>query len=136
MSNLMLLVVQMVAVFLRTVRRHDDCPDGICDQPLLAAASLESQLRSPNVGFGVLDIFGFLRCFPMARVVAVGKRILALLQDCKKCPDGECSFFDILSCLNLEEAVSIAKEILDIIRDSQVCVDDDGFGITLGEAVK
>ena len=133
MSNFLLLMVQLVSVFLKTVRKHDDCPDGICDAPLADAAVLTAKLSSPKVSMGFLDMMSFLRCFPMARVFAVGKRIMALFQECKRCPDGDCSIFDILSCINLEEAVSIAKEVLDIIRDSQTCVDDDGTEITLGQ---
>jgi hypothetical protein len=134
MSNFLLFVVKLLGVFLNSVKRHDDCPDGICDAPLALADKLETGLRAPSLSFGVLDIFSFMRCFPMKRVVEVGKRIVALIQGCDKCPDGGCSFMDILSCINLEEAVSIVKEILDIIRDSQVCVDDEGFEITLGQA--
>ncbi len=133
-QTFLLMLVKLLEVFLSTVKRHDDCPDGICDEPMALAVSLESGLNKPNLAFGILDIFGFLRCFPMKRVMEVGKRIVALLDGCKKCPEGGCSFMDMLSCIDLEEAVAIVKEILDIVRDSQVCVDDEGFEITLGEA--
>lgn len=133
MSNFLLLMVQFVSVFLKTVRSHDDCPDGICDAPISEASDLTAKLQIPKVSAGIFDMINFFKCFPMARVLAVGKRIMVLFQECKKCPDGDCSIFDILSCINLEEAVSIAKEVLDIIRDSQVCVDDDGTEITLGQ---
>lgn len=133
-QKLLLMLVKLLEVFLTSVKRHDDCPDGICDEPLKLAAKLESGLSTPNLAFSVFDIFSFMRCFPMKRVMDVGKRIVALLEGCKKCPEGGCSFMDILSCINLEEAVAIVKEILDIIRDSHVCVDDEGYEITLGQA--
>lgn len=134
MSNMLVLLVQMISLFLRTTKKHENCPDGICDEPLALAASLETQLKSPKLSFGVLDLIGFLRCFPMDRVVAVGKRILAVFQGCDRCADGECSFFDILRCVDLKEVVSICQEILAIIRDSQICEGEDGAEITLGQA--
>lgn len=136
MSNFLLLIVQIVSLFLREVRKHDDCPDGICEEPLQLAASLKAQLTNPRVSFGFLDIYRFLRCVPMDRVLAVGKRLFNLFKDCDRCPDGDCDWFHILRCVDLQEAVDIAKEVLDIIRDSRFCDDDSSDGeITLGEAV-
>lgn len=135
MSQALLLLVKLLTLFLQTVSKHKDCPDGVCAAPLETAEQLSSQLQSPSVAFGIFDIFRFLRCFPMDRVLAVGKRIVALFGDCDKCPDGECSLFDLLGCIDLREAVAIVKEVLDIIRDSQVCDGDNDQEITLGEAV-
>lgn len=135
MSNMLVLLVKMISLFLKSASKHKDCPDGVCDEPLALAASLESQLKSPNVSFGIMDLFGFLRCFPMDRVMAVGKRIVAVMQGCNRCPDGDCSFLDILSCVDLKEVVSICMEILAIIKDSQICKGDDDTEITLGQAV-
>lgn len=136
MSNVWMLVIQLVALFLRNAKNHENCPDGICEEPLQEAATLRAQIQRPSVSFGFFDIFKFLRCFPMDRVLAVGKRIVALFQNCDRCPDGDCSFFDILSCLDLKEAVDIAKEILDIIRDSQICDGEGDQEITLGQAAE
>ena len=135
MSNVLLLIVQLVSLFLRNVRKHDDCPDGICEEPLAVAAVLSGQLQSPSVSFGFFDMFRLLRCVPMDRVLAVGRRIFALFRDCERCPDGDCDFLDILGCFDLEEAVDIAKEILAIIQDSRIC-DGDGQEITLGQAAE
>lgn len=134
MGNVILIVIQLVSLFLRNVKEHKHCPDGICEAPLQAAATLRSQVQSPRVGFGIWDIMKFLRCFPMDRVFDVIKRVGALFRDCDKCPDGDCSFLDILSCLDLKEAVDIAKEVLDIIKDSQICDGDGNEEITLGQA--
>lgn len=131
----LLMLVKLLEAFLNTAKWHDDCPDGICDEPIALANTLESALNKPSVSFGVFDIFHFLRCFPVKRIVEVGKRIVALLEGCKKCPNGPCGFMEILGCIDLKEAVSIVKEILDIIRDSQVCINGEGDEITLGEAV-
>lgn len=135
MANVMLFVVQIVMLFLRNAKDHENCPDGVCDEPMALGNTLITQLNSPNVSFSPFSIFSFLRCFPMDRALQVGKRITALLSGCDRCPDGDCSFFDILSCIDLKEAVDIAKEILDIIKDSQIC-EGDGQEITLGEALK
>lgn len=133
MSNVLLLIVQLVSLFLRNAKDHDDCPDGICEEPLGVASTLKMQLQNPSVGFGFFDVFRLLRCIPMDRVLAVGKRIVDLFKGCDRCPDGDCSFFDILGCLDLEEAVAIAKEVLAIIQDSRLC-DGEGQEITLGQA--
>ena len=136
MTNFLLLIVQIVSLFLKTARKHDDCPDGICEEPLATATTLTVQLQNPKVSLGFFDLFRLLRCVPMDRVVAVGKRIFALFRECDRCPDGDCNFFDILRCIDLAEAVDIAKEVLAIIRDSQICDDDSSDDeITLGEAV-
>jgi hypothetical protein len=135
MANMLVLLVKLLNLFLKSVSKHKDCPDGICEAPLSLAVSLESQLKSPNVSFGIFDLLSFLRCFPMDRVVAVGKRIVAVLKGCNSCPDGDCGFLDILGCLDLKEVVSICTEILAIIRDSQICKGDGGTEITLGQAV-
>lgn len=134
MSNVILLIVQLVSLFLRNARQHHACPDGVCDEPLATAATLKAQLKSPKVGFGFFDFFKLVRCVPVDRVLAVGKRLVELFKGCGKCPDGDCSFFDILGCLDLEEAVAIGKEILDIIRDSKLCDGDESDEITLGQA--
>lgn len=134
MNNFLLLIVRIVSLFLETVRKHDDCPDGICDEPIATAATLTAQLRSPKVSFGVFDLYRFFKCIPMDRVYAVGKRIFNLFKGCEKCPDDGCSFFDLLGCFDLTEAVSIAKEILAIISESRMCDGDDGGEITLGQA--
>lgn len=135
MANMWIMVVQLVILFLRNVKEHENCPDGVCDDALMSANELKADLKTENVTFGVFDLIRFLRCFPMDRVVDVFKRVVGLFQDCDKCPDGECSFWDLLSCFDLQEAVAIAQEILAIIRDSQIC-DGDGSEITLGEAAK
>jgi hypothetical protein len=135
MSQAILLIVQLLTLLLRTVAAHEDCPDGACRAPLDAAEELSVQLKSPAVTVGIFDLFRFLRCFPMDRVLAVGKRIVALFGNCDKCPDGECSFSDILKCLDLQEVISIVKEVIDIIRDSQICDGNSRNEITLGEAV-
>lgn len=135
MANVLLLVVQLVSLFLRNVRKHDDCPDGICEEPLAMAAVLSGQLQSPSVSFGFFDFYRIVRCVPMGRVLAVGKRIIELFRSCDHCPDGDCDFLHILGCLDLDEAVDIAKEILAIVRDSQIC-DGDGQEITLGQAAE
>lgn len=135
MPNMWMLVVQLVILFLRNVKEHENCPDGVCDDALLSANELKADLKTENVSFGVFDMIRFLRCFPMDRVFATFKRIVALFQDCDTCPDGECSFWDLLSCLDLQEAVAIAQEILAIIRDSRICDGANGE-ITLGEAAK
>jgi hypothetical protein len=134
MPNVWLVVIQLVMLFLRNVKDHENCPDGVCDEALAEGATLKTQLQSPGVSFGIFDMFRFLRCFPMDRVFAVMKRVVDLLKGCQQCPDGDCSLFDILSCLDLKEAVAIAQEILAIIRDSQVCDGDGGNEITLGQA--
>jgi hypothetical protein len=136
MSPALLLIIKILKIFLNTVAKHEDCPDGLCVAPLAKAGVIESQLQTAKVAFGIFDIFSFLRCFPMDRVLAVGKRIVAVFRDCDKCPDGECNFFDLLSCVDLTEVVAIVTEIMDIISDSKMC--DGGNGkseITLGEAV-
>lgn len=133
MSNMLLLIVQIVMLFLRNVKDHEKCPDGVCDEPMDLGRSLSAQLISPNVSIGPFTIFRFLRCFPMDRVLQVVKRIMALLDGCDRCPDGDCTMWDILSCIDIKEAVDIAKEILEIIKDSQIC-EGDGKEITLGEA--
>jgi hypothetical protein len=135
MSQALLLLIQLLNLFLRKAAIHKDCPDGACVAPLATAAVLSTQLQAPNVSFGIFDLFRFLRCFPMDRVLAVGKRIVAVFQGCGKCPDGECDFMDILSCIDLKEAIAIVTEIFAIIKDSQVCDDSSSNEITLGEAV-
>lgn len=135
MSNVMLLIVQLVMLFLRSVKQHEDCPDGVCDEPMALGSTLVTQLGSPKVSISPFTIFKFLRCFPMDRVLQVAKRIMALLDGCGRCPDGDCTMWDILSCIDIKEAVDIAKEVFDIIKDSQIC-EGDGNEITLGEATK
>ena len=136
MSNVLLLIVNLISLFLKSVQTHEDCPDGICEEPLAVATTMDGQLRSAkvNVGFPMFDLIRMFRCVPMDRVVAVGKRIAAMFRDCDRCPDGECSFFDILGCLDLSEAVDIVKEVLAIIQDSRICEDDESQEITLGAA--
>lgn len=134
MSPALLLILKLLKIFLNTVAAHEDCPDGLCVAPLASAEKLETQLQSPKLSVGVFDIFRFLRCFPMDRVLAVGKRVIAVLNGCGKCPDGECNIMDILSCVDLKEVVSIVTEIVDIIRDSQICDGDDKSEITVGQA--
>jgi hypothetical protein len=133
MPNMWLVVIQLVMLFLRNAKSHENCPDGVCEEALAEGEALKAQVQSPNVSFGLFDTIRFLRCFPMDRVFAVFKRVVALLKGCQQCPAGECSFFDILSCLDLKEAVAIAQEVLAIIRDSRVC-DSGRNEITLGEA--
>jgi hypothetical protein len=135
MSQALLLVVSLLNLLLRNISKHKDCPDGLCVPALAASEKLTSQLQVPNLSFGVFDLLRFLRCFPMDRVMAVGKRIVAVFNGCDKCPDGECSFMDILGCVDLKEVIAIVTEILEIIRDSQVCDGGDSREITLGEAV-
>jgi hypothetical protein len=138
MSNVLLLIINMINLFLRSVQSHEDCPDGICEEPLATAGTLETQLRSPNVnvGIGVFDLVRLMRCIPMDRVAAVAKRIAGLFKECDRCPDGECSFFDILGCLDLGEAVDIVKEVLSIIQDSYICDGEGSDEITLGQAAE
>lgn len=133
MSNALLLIVQLVSLLLRNVEKHDDCPDGLCSEPLSEAAAIKAQMKSPWLTFGVWDFLTFVQCVPMSRVMAVGKRIADVIKGCGQCPDGECSIFDILGCLDLKEVVSIAEEVLAIIRDSTIC-DDGDQKITLGQA--
>ena len=134
MSNALLWIVQIVSLFLRNARDRNDCPDGICDEPLATAEVLTSQLKEPTVDVGLFGIIRFLRCFPMDRVWDVVGRIKAMLEGCDRCPDGDCSFFDLISCIDIEEAVAIAKEVLSIIADSKFCIDGEGNDeITLGE---
>lgn len=134
MSNVLVFLVKMLNLLLKSASNHKDCPDGICAEPLALSASLETQLKSPNVSFGIFDLLSFLRCFPMDRVMAVAKRIAAVVKGCNRCPDGDCSFVDLLGCLDLKEVVSICMEVLAIIRDSQICKGDGGTEITLGQA--
>lgn len=135
MSQALLLIVNLLNLLLRNVAKHKDCPDGLCATALASSVDLASQLQAPNLSFGVFDLFRFLRCFPMDRIAAVGRRIVAVLNGCDKCPDGECTLMDILGCLDLKEVIAIVMEILSIIRDSQVCDGGDSREITLGEAV-
>lgn len=137
MAKSLLFVVQLVNLFLRVAKSHKNCPDGVCDDPLVKSGRLRANLSSPPgaVGFFFLDIFSFLRCFPMERVVAVAKRMFALVKTCDFCPDGDCSIFDLLSCIDLPEAVDIAREILSIIEDAKICDDDSDGEITLGAAI-
>lgn len=134
MQSVFLLIVNLVLILLRYLRECDNCPDGVCDEPIAQAEQLKADLSKPNVSVGLFDLLRFLRCFPMDRVVAVGKRIVALVRDCQRCPDGECTFFDILSCLDLNELVEIVKEIISIIQDSTICDDSSNGEITLGQA--
>lgn len=135
MPNMWMLIVQVVVLFLQNLKKNENCPDGVCDEGLALGESLRSQLKSENVGFGLFDMVRFLRCFPMDRVFGVVKRVVALLQGCNHCPDGDCTFWDLLGCLDLKEAAAIAQEILAIIRDSRIC--EDGRGeITLGQATE
>jgi len=133
MSNVLLLIVQLVMWFLNNVKSHEKCPNGVCEEALAVGATLRTELQSPNVSFGIFDMLRLLRCFPMDRVFAVAKRVIDLFKNCDRCPDGDCSFMEILSCIDLTEAVAIAKEILSIILSSRIC-DSGKFEITLGQA--
>ena len=134
MSNALVLIVTVLMQLLRLVQSRQDCPDGVCDEPLTAAESLRAELKTPSLTFGVWDFMKLVRCFPMDRVIAVVKRIGSLLKGCDRCPDGDCSFLDVIGCLDLTELVAIVREVISIIEDATICDGDDGE-ITLGQAV-
>lgn len=137
MPNALLLIVNALLLFLRNVKGHENCPDGICDEPLAEGAALAATVRAPAVGSrlgGIFDAIRFFRCVELDRVWAVWKRVQTLIAGCDRCPDGECNFLDLLSCIDLTEAVAIVREVLSIIQDSKFCIDDDQGEITLGQA--
>ena len=133
MSNGLLLFIQLLATFLRSVKDRDDCPDGLCDEPLAKAGSLAAKLAKPTVGFGVFDLFRLTQCVPMDRVFAVVQEVRSILSECDRCPDGDCTFFDLIACVDLERVVGVVREILSIVEDSRICIEGDQE-ITLGEA--
>lgn len=144
MSNGLLLIVQLIATLLRNLKDQDDCPDGLCDEPLAKAEELAAKLGKPTttvslpvevstVGFGFFDLFKLAQCVPVERIFAVVAEVRAILAECDRCPDGECSFLDLLTCVDLDRVVGVVKEILSIVEDSRICIDGDNE-ITLGEA--
>jgi len=137
MSPVFLLIVQLCMAFLRNVKGRSDCPDGVCDEALESGELLTAQLESlpPTVGVGIFDIFRFMRAFPMDRVFAVGKRIMALLSTFTPAPGGQFNFADFISKIDLKEAVSIIQEILSILGASKIVNGGGNREITLGEAV-
>lgn len=83
------LALRLACRILNTCLLDDRCDGDHCREVLAEVKSTERKLELPQVGFGFADLFGFVKCLDVNRLVAWVKEGVDIFKDARCVEDGQ-----------------------------------------------